>query len=261
MQEPITAFALTILEVRWSGKSCLHLYLDPANNLNNTSVSAPLLHIENDSPAVQYLTYYVTTAFKTNPGCFSKDSVTIQVYAPPNVNFIMPEICLTDAKAQFYDSTTYNDSTMLPFTYTWSFGDPNAISRQSQQFVLANPFHIYSAASYYPLTLAVTNSKGCVSTKSKTFTVNGAVPLAALNVRAALITMQQPAGEHQQMKARSILAPLPGSRSTGAIQPENLETDESPFPGKIYSHLYPNPVTTNNAGYTIRMISYSGISC
>ena len=49
--------------------------------------------------------------------------------------------------------------------------------------LLKDPFHIYSAASHYPLTLKVTNVKGCVTGKTETFTVNGAVPLAALNVQ------------------------------------------------------------------------------
>jgi gliding motility-associated-like protein len=232
----------------------------PAGNLNDTSVSAPLLHIKNDSPAVQYLTYFVTTAFKTNPGCYSRDSVTIQVYSPPNVHFTTPEICLTDAIAQFYDSTFTSDSTMLPFSYKWSFGDPNAGPSNPDSSVLKDPSHIYSAASYYPLTLAVTNSKGCIASKTKTFTVNGAVPVAALNV-------DQPSA---LCSNRLVNISNESSVDFGSItrlqidwgdSAGKIETDEIPYPGKIYAHQYPNPVTTNSAGYTIRMVSYSGISC
>jgi gliding motility-associated-like protein len=37
--------------------------------------------------------------------------------------------------------------------------------------------------------------------------------------------------------------------------------DSQPYPGKLYSHNYPNPVSANPASYTIRMLSFSGISC
>ena len=232
----------------------------PSNNLNDTTSSAPLLHIVNDSPAVPYLTYYVTTAFKSNPGCFSRDSVMIHVYDLPKVNFSMPEICLTDAKAQFYDSTTTIDSTLFPFTYKWSFGDPNASSGNIDSSLLQNPFHIYSAASYYPLTLTVTNNKGCTSTASKTFTVNGAVPLAALNVEQAssLCSNQLVNISNESTVDFGSITRLQIDWGDSAGK---LETDETPYPGKIYSHQYPNPVTASNAGYTIRMISYSGITC
>ena len=232
----------------------------PANNLNDTTKASPLLHIKNDSPAVPNLTYYVTTAFKSNPGCFSKDSITVHFYDLPNVNFSMPEICLTDAKAQFYDSTTTNDSTLLPFTYNWSFGDPNASPGNPNSSSLQNPFHIYSAANYYPLTLAVTNNKGCVATASKRFTVNGAVPLAALNVEqpSSLCSnkLVNISNESSVDFGSITRLQIDWGDSAGV-----LETDETPFPGKIYAHQYPNPVTTNLTGYTIRMISYSGISC
>jgi gliding motility-associated-like protein len=126
--------------------------------------------------------------------------------------------------------------------------------------VLKDPSHIYSAASNYPLSLAVTNNKGCTSTGSKTFTVNGAVPLAVLNVK-------QP---NSLCSNRLVNISNESTVDFGSItrlridwgdSAGKLETDENPYQGKIYSHQYPNPVTANSAGYTIRMISYSGISC
>ena len=38
-------------------------------------------------------------------------------------------------------------------------------------------------------------------------------------------------------------------------------TDSQPYPGKMYSHNYPNPVSNTPVNYTIRMISSSGITC
>jgi gliding motility-associated-like protein len=232
----------------------------PGENLSDTSVSAPLLHIVNDSAVPPYMTFYVKTAFASNPGCASQDSVRIQLYSLPQVGFVTPEICLTDAKAQFYDSTFTNDSSMLPFSYKWSFGDPNAGPGDPDSALLKDPSHIYSAASNYPLTLTVTNVKGCVASKSKTFTVNGAVPLAALDVQDPSFLCSN----------RLVFIKNRSSVDFGSITRlqidwgdtlGNLETDENPYPDKIYSHEYPNPVSSSNTSYTIRMISYSGISC
>lgn len=232
----------------------------PATDLNDSSLSAPLLNLANDSPAVQFLTYYVKTAFKSNPGCFSKDSITVKLYDLPKVNFVTPEICLTDARAQFYDSTTIKDSTLLPFTYKWSFGDPNASAGNPDSSLLQNPIHNYSAASNYPLTLAVTNNKGCTSTGSKTFTVNGAIPLAVLNVEQSTALCS-----NRLVNIRNESSVDFGSITRLQIDwgdsAGKIETDENPYPGKVYAHQYPNPVTANSAGYMIRMISYSGISC
>jgi gliding motility-associated-like protein len=90
--------------------------------------------------------------------------------------------------------------------------------------------------------------------------VNGAVPLAALNVEQASALCSNRivniTNESSVDFGSITRLQIDWGDSAGV-----LETDENPFPGKIYSHQYPNPVTTNTAGYTIRMISYSGIRC
>ena len=121
----------------------------PAANLNDPASSAPLLHIQNDSPDAQLFTYVVNTSYKTNPKCASRDSVQIKVFPHPIVGYSMPEICLTDAKAQFFDSTYTNDNTTLPFSYQWNFGDPNAQPANPNISAQKDPSHIYSAAANY----------------------------------------------------------------------------------------------------------------
>ena len=154
----------------------------PSVGLSDTTSSAPLLHLTNDSAGSQIHTYYVKTAYANNPGCASIDSVKIKVYPNPKINFINPEICLHDALADFTDSTYTNDNSTLPFSYNWNFGDPNAIPSNPNSSNLQNASHHYSAAANYTVGLKVSNSKGCTDSISKIFTVNGAVPKSAFGI-------------------------------------------------------------------------------
>jgi len=232
----------------------------PSTGLIDTTVSSPLLHLSNDSSDSQWHTYFVNTAYSTNPGCYSMDSVVIQVYPNPKVQFKMPKICLSDAIAQFYDSTYTQDSSTRPFTYLWNFGDPNASAGNPNGSVAQNPAHRYSAASNYLLTLSVTSSKGCTDSATKTFTVNGAVPKADFEVSrdSVLCSNQKVAITNKSSVDFGSITRVQlywGDSATVSY------VDSQPYPGKLYYHNYPNPVSANMANYTIHMISYSGITC
>jgi gliding motility-associated-like protein len=232
----------------------------PSFGLIDSTASAPRIHVPNDSINSIYYKYFVKTSFSNNPGCASIDSVILRVYPNPEVHFITPEICLTDAIAQFYDSTYTGDSTTLPFSYNWNFGDQNALPGNPNNSNVQNPAHHYSAASNYLLTLAVTNSEGCTASASKVFTVNGAVPLAAFSVNKVPVLCSN----------QSISITNESSVDFGSITKLQIYwgdsaavsyTDEQPYPGKVYPHNYPNPVTSTPINYTVRMISSSGITC
>ncbi len=232
----------------------------PSTGLSDASVSAPLLRATNDSSDSRVYKYYVKTSFSNKPGCASVDSVAIKVYSNPKVHFITPDICLTDAIAQFSDSTFTNDNTTLPFLYQWNFGDPNAQAGNPNTSLAQNPSHSYSAASNYLVGLKVTNSKGCTDSLSKIFTVNGAVPKAGFTVNNATNLCS-----NQAVELISQCTVDFGSITKVQIFWGDTATvsyiDDHPFPGKMYYHNYPNPVTTNPSSYTIRMIAFSGISC
>ncbi|HXB43941.1 MAG TPA: PKD domain-containing protein [Puia sp.] len=232
----------------------------PSTGLNDPTVSSPLLHIPNDSSDFELHTYYVKTSFKNNPGCASVDSVALQVYPNPKVHFITPEICLTDAIAQFQDSSFTADLATLPFSYQWRFGDPNSQPSNPNNSSVQNPAHHYSAAMNYPVSLIVTSSKGCIDSTTKIFTVNGAVPKAGFSVSNAsglcsnkLVTLTN----ESSVDFGSITKVQIFWGDTLAVS----YTDDNPFPGKVYSHSYPNPVTGNVSTYLVRMLSSSGITC
>jgi PKD repeat protein len=233
----------------------------PPTGLNDTSSSAPLLHLSNASGSSSLHTYYVRTSFSNNPGCSSVDSVTIKLYPNPIVNFTTPKICLNDAVGQFYDSSYTGDAETLPFAYNWNFGDPNASPPGNpDNSNLQNPAHRYSAAANYNMSLTVTNSEGCTDSALKIFTVNGSEPKAVFDViDPAGLCSNQPVeiSNLSTVDFGSIVAvQIYWGDSAGVSY-----TDSMPYPGKLYGHQFPNPVTKGTATYTIRMVSASGLTC
>jgi gliding motility-associated-like protein len=232
----------------------------PGAGLSDTSSSAPFLHLPNNSSDSELHTYYVQTAYSNNPGCASRDSVVVKVYPDPKVNFNTPKICLNDAVGQFYDSSWTTDGETLPFTYNWRFGDPNAGPADPDNSTLPNPTHSYSAAANYNMSLTVTNSEGCTDSAVKVFTVNGTDPQAVFNV---INPTGLCSGQTVQLTNLSTV----NFGSVVAVQIYWGDSagvsymDSMPYPGKVYAHNYPDPVTTGVATYTIRMISSSGITC
>ncbi|MBU3743178.1 MAG: hypothetical protein FGM61_01345, partial [Sediminibacterium sp.] len=71
----------------------------PATGLSSTTISNPTVQITNNTGSVIQQKYYVTTAFASNPGCFSKDSVLVQVNPKPTVSFTgpLPAVCVNTA--------------------------------------------------------------------------------------------------------------------------------------------------------------------
>ena len=67
----------------------------PASGLSNTAIANPTVQITNNTGSTIIQKYYVKTAFSSNPGCFSMDSVTVQVKPKPAVSFTgsIPAVC------------------------------------------------------------------------------------------------------------------------------------------------------------------------
>jgi gliding motility-associated-like protein len=232
----------------------------PSEGLNNTSASAPLVTLQNDSAASVFKTYFVKTAFANNPGCASIDSVVLRIFPKPKVNFISPEICLLDAVASFKDSSFTEDDQTLPFKYQWTFGDDNADGSNPDSSFFQNPSHHYSEASDYAVSLKVTNEKSCVDSVSKIFTVNGAVPKSVFEIEnptalcsnTPVVLINKSTVDFGQITKLQ----LAWGDSNG-----NFEIDETPVSGKSYNHIYPQAQMAADSVFNIKVIAYSGISC
>ncbi|MDP3665505.1 MAG: gliding motility-associated C-terminal domain-containing protein [Sediminibacterium sp.] len=235
----------------------------PSQGLSNATGSNPFLTVDNTTDSLITAKYYVQTAFANNPGCYSKDSITVTVFPRPSISFLTPAICLNDATAQFTNGSQSKDPGSYPFQYLWKFGDianatlanPNIASNQHAS-------HIYSKAANYQVQLTVTSQQGCVDSLTKLFTVNGAIPKAHFVLpQIGLLCGND-----------SIFLQDQSSVDFGAItrveiywdRANNLTdklVDDHPYAGKKYAHKYSAFAKPGTKPVQIRYISYSGISC
>ena len=119
---------------------------------------------------------------QTANGCKNTYSIPVQNHANPNVGFILPEVCLEDAYAEFKDTTKIDDN-LNNFIYQWNFNaenphvfpDPTLLSLKAD--TLKNPKVKYLKPGKYEVGLKVTQRDyGCVDSIIVKFTVNGSIP-------------------------------------------------------------------------------------
>ena len=202
-------------------------------------------------------TFPVTLVITNNGGCAASVKQSVTINPVPVVNFSVPAVCLFDTKASFTDSTTIADNSAL--TYLWSFGDTGSPTNTS---TLKTPSHSYHATGYYIITLTVTSAKGCSITKTKTLTVNGAVPVAsfaALNPTILCSNREVFFQNHSSVDFGNITKVKLYFDYTGDTTLS--VTDNAPYSGKIYRHAYPEFHTPASKTYTIYMKAYSGGVC
>jgi gliding motility-associated-like protein len=205
--------------------------------------------------------YNVKLSVSTDLGCTS-DTLTkiLAVNPPPVVDFIMPDVCLSDSFAQFMDNSSIADNSQASFTYLWDFGDANAIPANNTS-TLKNPQHKYSQEGIYTITLTVTSQYGCVDVKQQSFTVNGSVPKADFTVENFC------SGDDIVFDDRSA---VDFGKITKVVWyydynshpdvSETYTTVNMPV-DKKYRHNYGLFSTPAQQTYNVRMDAYSGGSC
>ena len=212
--------------------------------------------------------YTATLKVITSAGCASNlVSQSIVVNPLPVADFSMPDVCLSDAYAQFTDESTIADNTQSSFTYLWNFGDTNATTSNPNTSTDENPKHKYSTVGNYTVTLTVTSKYGCVSaTKSQLFTVNGAVPEASFTVLNAGSLCSSDNVEFDNSSTvdfGSITKIIFYYDYINAPADSNVfykNLSQIPADGKFYHNYgtFNTPVTKN---YQVKMVVYSGETC
>lgn len=211
-------------------------------------------------------TYHVSLTVTSSKGCSSTVINDIVIYPLPVVDFTLPDVCLSDAFAQFTSKTTIADNSETQFTYSWNFGDAaRATLLNTNTSTLANPKHKYTQVGTYTVSLTVTSKNGCAVTKTQQFTVNGDTPNAAFTVNNLGNTYCS--GSDVLFKDNSTV-------NFGSITKlvwyfdynNNLSLtvvytkDQFPANG-IFAHNYGLFGTPASKNYAVKMEAYSGASC
>lgn len=235
----------------------------PSTGISDINSSNPTLQINNNTDSIIKATYVINTAYASNPGCSSQDSVVVQILPRPVVSFITPDICLDDAFAKFTDSSFTKDPNGLPFTYLWKFGDASASTISNpDSSLLQNPSHHYSATGNYQVSLRVRTNSGCVDSLYKPFVVNGANPVPDFNIVNA----------NSLCSNNTVLIQDNSSVDFGSITKLSIYWDIVAAPldsvvdlittkGKQYAKNYNRFSQPASTSYQILYRTYSGISC
>jgi gliding motility-associated-like protein len=137
----------------------------PASGLSNTAISNPTVQITNNTGSTILQKYYVKTAFSSNPGCYSMDSVTVQVKPKPAVSFTgsIPAVC----------------SNAAAFTVT---GGSPAGGVYSGPGITGASFSPNSAGvGTHTITYTYTDVSGCTNAATNTIRVNAIAQVVARN--------------------------------------------------------------------------------
>ncbi len=137
---------------------------DAASGTANQSTLQNPAHTYNTSG-----TYTVLLSVTLSGGCSDDTTMQVVVAAPPTVDFTSVAGCNGD--------TTEFTSTVNPAGtqgWFWQFGDGGTS-------VIPDPIHIYANAGTYQVILTITDTAGCVNSKTKAVVVAPA-PLAAFAV-------------------------------------------------------------------------------
>jgi len=107
-------------------------------------------------------TYTVTVT--DSIGCTATSApVTVSIHNYPTVNYVFtPVTGLPGDTIHFTDISTPGNGTTI-VSWLWHFGDGDSS-------ILQNPMHVYTALGTYTVTLTVTQSDGCSSTFTRTYT-------------------------------------------------------------------------------------------
>ncbi|WP_184542483.1 PKD domain-containing protein [Mucilaginibacter sp. FT3.2] len=206
-------------------------------------------------------TYALKLTVTNSGGCTATSTKSITVSPLPVVAFITPDVCLADASATFTDNSTIPDNTTSGFTYLWNFGDANATATNSNTSTLKNPSHKYTQAAVYQVTLTVTSASGCVSTLTKSFTVNGSIPVASFTVAGTtLCSDKQVTFTNTSTVDFGNITKLEWYYDY-ANNPSTVVTDDNPTYGKTYNYTYTTFHTPATQNYQIRLVAYSGGTC
>ena len=227
---------------------------DPGSGANNTSTSQNPSHVFATTG-----TYNVTLTVTTNKGCVSTVTTKpVTVNVNPKAGYISPQVCVSDANVQFTDTSSVAPGSIM--AWNWNFGDPGSGGNNTS--TLQNPTHTFSSTGNFTATLIVTSNNGCKDTIAQTFTVNGSVPVSDFNVQnsGTLCSNQQVSiTDASSVDFGSIIRTEVYWDYTN--DPTIKTTDNSPVPGRVYTHTYPEFGSPATRTVSVRYVVYSGINC
>jgi gliding motility-associated-like protein len=137
----------------------------PTTGLSNPNVSNPIVSLPNNGTNHLSQKYFVETSFTDRPGCASRDSVIVNVWANPQPQFDFDTGCLPGSNILFLNTTKYDPQPIINLAWEWNFGNPLAGSTNTSTAL--NPAHFYTQTGPFTVDLSATSDKGCKGSISR----------------------------------------------------------------------------------------------
>ncbi len=204
--------------------------------------------------------YNVNLSVITSNGCEQKKTKLVSINPNPKVGFILPKICLSDAYAQFTDTSSIADNSNH-FIYSWNFGEPSNLSAPNIDNI-ANPKHAYLSSGTYLVNEKVTSINGCTSDTTQSFTVNGTYPKSNFTILDSSAHCSNTPVELNNLSTVDM-----GTIGKLVIywdyvnNPLDTTQDDNPLLNKKYFHNYTNFNYPDKMNFDIHFTAYSGGSC
>ncbi len=202
-------------------------------------------------------TYTIKLVVKTDKGCKSDTSTTLNVIPSPVVKFGLPSVCEKDPFAVFTDSSSIVGGGTL--THLWNFGDANATPSNPNTSTAVNGQHTYKIAGTYNVSLQIGTASGCTSSLTRQFTVNSQ-PKADFRLLSTGVFCGNAAVQIKDSSTTSIGAITRLEIIWDSINNPSVKVLEVfPVPGKIYSNTFPSLL--NLVQYKFVLRAFSGQTC
>ena len=232
---------------------------DTASSNDNTSDVRNPSHIYSAAGI-----YNVTLTIETDLGCRDTTTLEVKINPLPLPDFTIPEVCVTDAAADFKNISTIANGTESGFTYRWDFGDPASGIRNTS--TAKDGLHLYPRDGEFTVKLTVTSPAGCAVTKEKKIIVNGLSPVPEFAMSENRIC----SGNEVVFEDKSTVNPGKIARIEWYFNeteypnsPEYKLVEENPenVTGRKYRFRYPVSHNTKPKIINVRMRAFSGESC
>ena len=207
-------------------------------------------------------TYTIELQVTSSKGCKSDTLKRVQSIFPlPKPGFILPEICVSDAAADLFDTSKIADGSAASLQWQWRI-DKGRLFNAQPTFInsqVKNPRVLVNKSDFYMTTLVVTSNNGCKDSISSELTVNGSTPKASF-----LVVNDAGLCSNDSVRIINTSTVDFGNVTKLQIQWENgnpagaTTNDESPASLKAYPNLYANFQTPATRNYIVKLIAFSG---
>jgi gliding motility-associated-like protein len=209
-------------------------------------------------------TYTVSLTITSSTGCVSDiKTQTIVVHPLPEVDFILPDACPTDA-ALFTNTTKITDGSDTQIQYNWDFGDSHSTPANNVS-TLTSPKHQFTVPGVYTVTLTAKSKDGCVIVKSQSLTINGANPTPAFKIQNpnnAVCGSDDALFQNQSNVSFGNITKIEWyfDYNNDKTNPTTILKADFPADG-VFHHKYQLFNTPGQKTYAVVMRVYSGESC